>query len=143
MTKALEMMFEFRKDAPPTTEEFRQIGLALVKSFQELALEQPCETLTISVETDSRVHVQLFVGDRREFRGDSFFAIITYSLTDSKPDASCTLFKFLDGHRVSNGKESIMTSTFSETGWSSFAWEFDGFGEWECDHASELHALNQ
>ena len=142
MTSATERMFRFREDTPPTADEFVEIATVLIESFQHLNLG-PCETLTVNVEPKSWVHVQLFVGDRKEFRGDSFFVILTYTFQNSVPVASAVVSKFHNGRRVMNGNESIMTLTFSESGWSPFAWELDGFGEWECDHAAELIALKE
>ncbi len=48
------------------------------------------------------------------------------------------MLKFFDGQRVTDGRDSILVSNFTEMGREVYVWRYDEYGKWECDYVSEI-----
>jgi hypothetical protein len=133
-------IFQFREESPPTTEEFRDIGHLLASELEKLLLGNQTVLRTM-IEEGSWINSELFLGDKTNFSGDTYLAIVSYAFRDQSPKATAVLLKFENGKRSKNGARTILTATFSEAGWGPLEWQDDEYDEWECDHVSEIAAL--
>jgi hypothetical protein len=136
----VERLFQYTTTNPPSLHEFGECGNLLVERLRgkfDLELRRVDE----HIEPSSWVTVKIFIGRRENYDATCYYGVVSYSLRQTTPSITSVLLKFVGGNRVTEGRDSILVSTFTESGWEDFIWKDDEFGEWECDHVSEIAAV--
>ena len=123
---------------PPSKVQFQMMGQFLAGELA-VKLGKPVEVLGEHIEQYCWVTMTLFIGERDNLLNSCFFGIVSYSLRKETPSIESVLLKFEHGNRVNDGHKTILVSTFGKVGWKDFVWNEDIYGEWECDHVSDIN----
>jgi len=135
----LDRIFHYTTTNPPDAEDFHKIGMLLSRELGS-RIEGELEIIDEHIEPSSWVTNKIFIGNRN-YGGTCYFGVVSYSLREGGPSITSVLLKFNDGQRVTDGRKAVLASNFTQSGWEEFAWEDDEFGEWECDHVSEIATI--
>lgn len=135
----IEQLFQYTATNAPSPHEFGEFGNLLVERLRS-KFDLEIRRIEQHIEPSSWVTVKVFIGSRENYDATCYYGVVSYSLRQTTPSITSVLLKFVGGQRVTQGRNSILVSTFTESGWEDYVWKDDEFGEWECDHVSEIAA---
>ena len=132
----LDQLFSYTLTNIPTNEEFDEISEFLAESLRELVDGKIIITKKF-VEPKCSNNTSIFIDNRNKLGDFAFTGIINLSLREHNPSIIAILLVFSNSQRISQGKNTILESYFTRTGWSEFVWAKDIYDEWECDRLEE------